>query len=273
MIDHEMHCTNCGLPATRGSGSCLGCGNELPIAFVEPGVRNRDPVFGAVPWATRHIAIALFLFIAVLFLVAFTARAIGPVYPEQMIAVETWVAVHLLAVGICLVVWFAGVRLAPLPLSALGIVRPRTSWSVTALLAAAALGFSILTTFAYGFVIDRLGLDALIPPEIRTEALFRGIAVLLTFQALALVTPISEEILFRGFVLRGLLNQIGAEPAVVSTALVFSALHFDVGTVIPIFFTGLALGWLYVKTGSLWPSIVAHAGQNTLALLVVWAGL
>ena len=92
-------------------------------------------------------------------------------------------------------------------------------------------------------------------------------------QALALVTPVSEEVLFRGFVLRGLLGRIGAGPAIVSTALVFSALHLDTGTIIPIFITGLALGWLNVRTGSLWPCIAAHAAQNAIALLAVRAGL
>ena len=273
MTDHQLHCPNCGLPAQGGSGFCVHCGTELSLAVRAGTGRLAEPAPAAVPWTVGNIALALFLFIAVLFAAAFAARAIGPLYPQQEAALETWVAVHLLAAGIGLVVWVAGVRRAERPLSALGLVRPRTSWLVTALLAAAALGFSILATFLYGFVVDALGLDALRPPEIRSDALFPGVALLLTFQALALVTPISEEILFRGFVLRGLLVQIGPGPAVVSTALVFSALHFDTGTIIPIFFTGLALGWLYVKTGSLWPCFAAHAGQNALALAAVSAGL
>jgi membrane protease YdiL (CAAX protease family) len=41
-----------------------------------------------------------------------------------------------------------------------------------------------------------------------------------------------------------------------------------VGVVIPIFVTGLLLTWLYAKTGSLVPSLLAHIGQNLLALAV-----
>ena len=273
MTDHQLHCPNCGLPVSGASGPCVHCGTELSLAVDASTGRVVGSASAAVPWTVGHIALALFLFIAVLFAATFAARAIGPLYPEHETALGTWVAVHLLAAGIGLVVWVAGVRLSQRPLGALGMVRPRTPLLVTILLAAAALGFSILATFLYSFVVDQLGLDALQPPEIRADAFFPGAALLLTFQALALVTPISEEILFRGFVLRGLLGQIGAGPAVVSTALVFSALHFDAGTIIPIFFTGLALGWLYVKTGSLWPCIAAHAGQNALALATVSAGL
>ena len=155
----------------------------------------------------------------------------------------------------------------------MGLVRPRVSLPWSALLTLAALGFSILATFLYGLIVESIDIDVLRPREIRTEAIFPGLGFLLTFQALAIVTPVSEEVLFRGFVLRGLLARIGIGPAIVSTALVFSALHLDAGTIIPIFFTGLALGWLNVKTGSLWPCIAAHAGQNAIALLAVKAGL
>ncbi len=226
-----------------------------------------------VRWSVGNVTGALFLFIVVLFATAFIARAIGPLYPQYERALETWVAVHLLAAGVALVVWFTGLRLSPQPLRALGLVRPRMSLPLSALLAVAALGFSIVATFLYALTVESLGLDALRPPEIRTDAIFPGLGILLTFQALVLVTPISEEVLFRGFVLRGLLSRIGAGPAIVSTSLVFSALHFDAGTIVPIFFTGLALGWLNVKTGSLWPCIAAHAAQNAIALLAVRAGL
>ena len=273
MTNKDLNCLKCGTPATVGFEYCSSCGERLPPDAMADGPAGRDSGSGAVPWTVGHVGIALFLFVAVLFAAAFIARAIGPLYPKYETALETWVAVHLLAAGIALVVWGMGLRLTTNPLGALGLVRPRTSRGMTILLSVAALAFSIVATFAYGFIVEQLGLEALRPPDIRTEALFPGAGILLTLQALALITPISEEILFRGYVLRGLLNQIGSGPAVVSTALVFSALHFDAGTMIPIFFTGLALGWLSVKTGSLWPCIAAHAGQNLLALQAVRAGL
>ena len=228
-----------------------------------------------VPWDVAHVAAALFLFLGLLIAVYFVSRAIGSLYPAQEVALRTWVAVHLLAGGVALLVWLMGARRSLHPLRALGLVRPRVSLPWSALLTLAALGFSIVATYLYGLIVEGLDVDALRPPDIRDrpDALFPGIGFLLTFQALAVVTPVSEEVLFRGFVLQGLLARMGAGPAIVSTALVFSALHLDAGTIIPIFFTGLALGWLNVKTGSLWPCIAAHAGQNAIALLSVKAGL
>ena len=226
-----------------------------------------------MPWTVLHITAGLFLFLGLLFIAAFSARAIGPLYPEHEAALETWVAVHLLAVGVGLVVWFLGLRMASFPARALGLIRPRDPVWQTVLWSAGALLFGIGTTFLYGFIADSLGLDALRPPDIETDVIFPGLGILLTLQALALVTPVSEEVLFRGFVLRGLLGRMGPGPAVVCTALIFSAFHLDAATMVPIFFIGLALGWLNVKTGSLWPCIAVHAGQNALALLAVRAGL
>ncbi len=273
MTSRNNYCSNCGLPVPTGSDRCPYCGLALQVMADGVPPRRGSEARDVVPWTVGQIGIALFLFVAVLFAAAFVARAIGPLYPKYETALETWIAVHLLAAGIALLVWFMGVRQSPFPLQALRLARPTVSLPWSALLTLAALGFSMVATFLYGLIVDSLEIEALRPPEIRTEAIFPGIGFLLTLQALALVTPISEEVLFRGFVLRGLLGRIGAGPAIVSTALVFSALHLDSGTIIPIFFTGLALGWLNVKTGSLWPCIAAHAGQNAIALLAVRAGL
>ena len=273
MTSRDYHCSNCALPVPAGWAYCPSCGAEG-----QPTVAGAQDPGGAgagagVPWTVGQVAIGLFLFIPVIFIAAFTARAVGPLYPKYEAAIETWVAVHLLAAGVALIVWLLGVRQSPFPLRALGLVRPRLSIPMSVLLTVGALVFSIAANFTYGLIVELLGLEILRPPEINPGIIFPGLGILLTMQALAVVTPASEELLFRGFVLRGLLGRIGAGPTIVATALVFSALHLDAGTIIPIFFTGLALGWLNVKTGSLWPCIAAHAGQSAIALLAVSAGL
>ena len=219
------------------------------------------------PWSVAFVTAGLFLFLGVLVATAFIAGVMGSLLPDYELAVKAWVGIHLLAAGIGVIVWLLGARLSASPMRALGLRMPEPSLGIAAGLTVSALAASILVTLAYGFVVDRLDLDFLRPPEIDDAILFPGVGVLLTFQALAVVTPLSEELLFRGFALRGLLGSIGPGPAVVASSLVFAALHLEPGSMIPIFFTGLFLGWLYVRTGSLWPCIAAHAGQNTLALL------
>ena len=273
MTSPEYYCPSCGRVSGESELFCTGCGAALPAAQNSVATAQPDAEAAQSPWTLWDITAGLFLFLGLLFALYFVVPAIGALYPAREAALDTWVAVHLLAACSFFVVWVMGLRRAASPFRAIGLTRPGTSLPVTALLAVAALAFSILSSFVYGFVVDRLGIEVLQPPEIEADVIFPGIGILLTMQALALVTPLSEEIMFRGFVLRGLLYRIGPGPAVVATALVFGAFHLDAGTIIPIFFTGLALGWLYVRTGSLWPCIAAHAGQNAIVLLAVRAGL
>ena len=264
MTESDLYCDNCGRSGDPDGRFCTGCGAPLPRGAT-PVAANVEG--GEVPWTVTHVTAALFLFLGLLIAAAFVSRAIGSLYPAQELALQTWVGVHLLALFIGTTVWFLGARMAASPARALGLTSLRTSLAMSSALALAALAASILATFAYGLVVDGLDLEFLRPPEIDDKTIFPGIGILLTLQALAVVTPASEEILFRGFVLRGLLPRIGPGPAVVAAALLFSVLHLKPEVMIPIFITGLALGWLYVKTGSVWPCIAAHAGQNALALL------
>ena len=264
LTDYDTYCPNCGLPFGPEEQLCPVCGVRLP------GVGDADAPPGdadAVPWTTLHVTACLFFFLGLVIAVAFVSVAAGGLLPDYERALRTWVGVHLLALGIAALVWMLGARLASDPLRSLALSAPRTPWGLSARLTVTALAASLLLTSVYGFAVDRLGIELLRPPEIDQDVIFPGAGILLTLQALSLVTPISEELLFRGFVLRGLLRNIGPGPAVVATALVFAALHLEPGAMIPIFFTGVALGWLFVRTGSLWPCIAAHAAQNTLALL------
>jgi hypothetical protein len=128
------------------------------------------------------------------------------------------------------------------------------------------LATSLTATSIYAGLVDALGWEILIPSSVESDIIFDGLAMLLTFQALAFVTPLSEEIFFRGFIFRGLLPKMNPWMAITVSALVFSVFHLSIGVMIPIFITGFLLAWLYWRTGSLWAAIGAHAGQNALAV-------
>ena len=58
-----------------------------------------------------------------------------------------------------------------------------------------------------------------------------------------------------------------------SSTVVFSVLHFAYGSIVEItaaFAIALLLSYLFIKTKSLWPCIIAHSLFNLLALLVMW---
>jgi membrane protease YdiL (CAAX protease family) len=93
----------------------------------------------------------------------------------------------------------------------------------------------------------------------------------LPVQALLIVVAasFSEEICFRGMLFGGLRHRMGRIAAAVAAASVFGVLHATTGVsaVPPLIAFGFALALLYEKTGSLWPPIILHAFNNSLALL------
>ncbi len=85
--------------------------------------------------------------------------------------------------------------------------------------------------------------------------------------ALVVVAPVTEELLFRGLILRGFLRNYSVRKSIIASALLFGALHLNPWQFVPATVIGLWLGWVYVKTRSLLPCIFAHALNNGLSLL------
>jgi glutamate-5-semialdehyde dehydrogenase len=85
------------------------------------------------------------------------------------------------------------------------------------------------------------------------------------------VASVTEEILFRGLILRGLLARWKPWPAITISALLFTVMHFNPAQVPVTFVLGLVLGFVYVRTRSLGLCIAGHAINNGLAF--IWGDL
>ena len=262
-------CSQCGWHWGTGQNFCPECGYfsagtgapELGAPADRAGQR-----MGAVAWDGWQIAAGIIVVMISLFAAAAAAFAIGSLSPEQQDAVATWISVHLMGLAIVATVWYLGLRYSRDPLAVLrlsGVQWPRKR---TILLMFGVLAASLIATHIYSVIVEWLDLDQFATPDVDSDIFFDGPAVLLTFQAVAFITPLSEELFFRGFIFRGLLPKMGPWGAIAASALVFSAFHLSLGGLVPIFITGFLLAWLYWRTGSLWAAIGAHAGQNALAL-------
>ena len=220
-----------------------------------------------VSWGVKHITVGTILVMVSLFTAAAAALVAGELYPAQEDALATWISVHVMAIAIVAIVWYLGSRHGRFPISELNLGWVQRPQSHTILLMLGVIAASLVATSTYSKIVDWLEIDVLSPPVVDSDILFDGVGVILTFQALALITPFSEELFFRGFVFRGLLPRVGPYGGMVISATIFSGFHISLGVLVPIFITGLLLAWLYWRTGSLWASVGAHAGQNALALL------
>ncbi len=92
----------------------------------------------------------------------------------------------------------------------------------------------------------------------------RGLYMIL---ALVFVAPIFEEILCRGIIMESVRSKRGAWAACVISSLIFGIMHIDPQSMINAFVVGLLLGYLYLRTDSIFAPIIIHAINNVLAYL------
>jgi membrane protease YdiL (CAAX protease family) len=102
-------------------------------------------------------------------------------------------------------------------------------------------------------------------PEHAGAFLLNGIVV-------STVVPFTEELFFRGLGVRAL-RFLGGMSAVVITGLVFGFSHGILGALPPLVLFGIALGWVRLRSGSVWPGIFAHGFYNGVGILIVYLQL
>jgi membrane protease YdiL (CAAX protease family) len=86
-----------------------------------------------------------------------------------------------------------------------------------------------------------------------------------------LLGPVFEEMLFRGIVLRGLLERFSRPQAIFGSAVLFGAVHMNIYQFIGGVAIGVLLGWLYERTRSLVPCIALHISYNSGTVLLAAA--
>lgn len=104
-------------------------------------------------------------------------------------------------------------------------------------------------------------------------------SILVTAIALSLLTGFAEEGMFRGLIVRALLPA-GIWPAVLVSALCFTAIHltnlinglslgYVAGQLILAFGSGVLFAAIRLRTNSLWPSLLLHAGHDVGGLILL----
>lgn len=179
----------------------------------------------------------------------------------------------LIAPGL-LIVALSGVSLV----DGLGLKPVSGRTVLLAALGGAALWAASLGLMNVQFVVWRPPADflesfRLLHLKLRPRTVEEGV---LSVAAIALMPALCEETLFRGIVLPSL-ARMGAAVALLGSAALFALIHIDTASAGPVFYrlpfafaVGLGLAALRLLTGSLLPSIVAHAVLNTITFATVF---
>ncbi len=82
----------------------------------------------------------------------------------------------------------------------------------------------------------------------------------------ALLPAVVEELVFRGFYIAAL-QPSGERCALVLSALLFGLAHGNLTQMPFAFMLGLLFGWLFLRTGRLWPCMLIHFLNNSLSVV------
>ena len=96
---------------------------------------------------------------------------------------------------------------------------------------------------------------------------------LIIFIMACIVAPICEEIIFRGFIFKVILEKINLFYAIIINSIFFGLIHFEPSTIIPASILGVSLTLIRYKSESLLLAIIIHALHNLLAFIVTYLTL
>lgn len=151
----------------------------------------------------------------------------------------------------------------------LGLQKPRTIL----------VGLSLLGISSVGFLVDEVlfHLHATLPTLFDSAGLASlntlfakadPVSFLVLTIVVSLGPGIGEELFFRGFVLRAFASSWPKAIAVIASALLFGIMHIDPLQATGAGLIGLFLGFVVVRSGSVWTGVAAHGLNNLICALV-----
>jgi membrane protease YdiL (CAAX protease family) len=138
------------------------------------------------------------------------------------------------------------------------------------------LFYSVIVGFAIAVIGDEINrLIGLVLPM--PEELFEGLAQAMTLKTtsdvltlgitVAVLAPVVEEMIFRGFFQRYFEATRGVTSGVLVASALFAVYHFNLYWLIPILLMSTVMGAMVWRAESVFPSITVHATNNVIGLV------
>ena len=233
-----------------------------------------DKLFRRFPTVADLVVMVLLFFVSQMF-VGFVAQAIGFVAPEtmpigevdvelytaQQIALGRYVAVlYPLSMLFSIAVMWAYLRVRS------GKKPIRIRYSVSGFNPTVVL-VGVVWLLAAQILLEPL--MALLPPS-DGRGIGKGVWACVTAMVSA---PIFEELLCRGLLFETIRKRWGATTTIFISSLFFGLMHLDVATAVVAVVAGIIFGVLYVRTSSLFTTIIIHSLNNAMAFALISFGV
>lgn len=126
-------------------------------------------------------------------------------------------------------------------------------------------GFSLLAQYAIMYVTKMSGINESTASMFAfSDDIVKNVIMVIYFVFIAAIT---EELLCRGLVLK-LFSPVSKKFAVVASAVLFGVMHGNFNQMFNGFLLGLVIGYVAVKSKSIWIPIICHMVANTNAMVL-----
>ncbi len=247
---------------------------HLVRSKLRPKWRGPEQGFAPLPWNPFHLILLFLIYVLSDQVVGLILRMLyGDIVWEELGVMPSLVASvfvnGLLAVGI----WTLGVNLGAQP-DAYGLQSPPTRRAFARgglmylfcfpALVGAYLLWPLFLTLLGGTVEPQA-----VAEMVRDSAIHERWAV---FVLAALIVPVIEEFVFRGFLQTWLVRTQGPVPGILLASLFFALLH-GTSALGPLVVVAMAAGWARHMAGSLWPAISVHICHNALTSILLFTNV
>ena len=193
--------------------------------------------------------------------VAVGSRVLPEALGEQRLLISILVALALSQVAVIALTWWAAGMLGGARRAVLQLDGPRPDVR-DVLVALAGL---VLLLGSYNLLIYLVWPDQFMADVAPFLPMLGNPHWPVTVLAIGIGAPISEELLFRGFLISALAKWRGGFwTAALIANLVWTTFHlgYSIAGMIEVFIGGLYMSWLLWRSGSIWLPMIAHAATN-----------
>lgn len=122
-----------------------------------------------------------------------------------------------------------------------------------------------------GIVLEKL-FPQFVQPQAATDMIMQAEGLweyAVVFVIVSILAPISEELLFRGYIYHSMRAHKSMGYSVAVTSFLFGCMHGDLVRLLPLTLVGICLNLVSVRSGSIWSAIVMHSVWNFMMAALV----
>lgn len=229
-------------------------------------MNNQKLYFNRSPWSWKEF---IQLLILVLVLVPFFVEYLLMYYLSESFQNDLYAGTlvgFIMSIIFMSGLYFIALRPKRLTWNDVGLNRfPLNYWGPIAGWTVVSITVSILLIL----VMDLIGIGV---ENSKTESIqshMTPLNFLIAFVSASIISPVYEEIFYRGFLYRLLRSKLGITMGMLVSSFIFMIVHIPTYNVLPLTFaSGLIFSWTYEKTGSVIPGIIIHGTFNGIALIL-----